>query len=102
MTVYKCLNDNVLIRRFATEEKTTSGFVIPKQAQEKRMRGVVVAVGDGLEFQNGTKRPLKVKEGDEVLFRKFAGVELPEGSIDGSKDWLLVLESDIMMVYEKD
>lgn len=85
----KPLADRVLVESAAAEETTASGIIIPDTAKEKPQRGTVVAVGNGKKDE-----PLTVKEGDEVLYGKYAGTEI---TIDGS-DYLIMRESDIFAI----
>ena len=83
MTV-KPLSDRVLIEPVAAEEVTVGGIIIPDTAKEKPLRGTVKAVG------NGTKdEAMVVKEGDLVLYGKYAGTEL---EVDGVKYLMAILE----------
>ncbi len=91
MTV-KPLSDRVLIEPVAAEEVTVGGIIIPDTAKEKPLRGYVKAVG------NGTKdEAMVVKEGDLVLYGKYAGTEL---EVDGVK-YLMMRQSDILAILEK-
>ncbi len=91
MTV-KPLSDRVLIEPVAAEEVTVGGIIIPDTAKEKPLRGTVKAVG------NGTKdEAMVVKEGDTVLYGKYAGTEL---EVDGVK-YLMMRQSDILAILEK-
>ncbi len=85
----KPLSDRVLVESAAAEETTASGIIIPDTAKEKPQRGKVVAVGTGKKDE-----PLTVKEGDEVLYGKYAGTEI---TIDGN-DYLIMRESDIFAI----
>jgi len=79
------------------EERTSAGgIVIPDTAAEKPIRGKVVAVGPGKVLENGQKRPLDVKVGDQVLFGKYSGTEVKIGN----EEFLVVREDDIMGVFE--
>ena len=63
--------DRVLIEPTAAEEVTMGGIIIPDSAKEKPLKGKVLAVG------NGTKDdPIFLKEGDQVLYGKYAGTEI--------------------------
>lgn len=87
----KPLGDRVLVEASAKEEKTASGIVLPDTAKEKPQEGKVVAVGSGAVNKDGQRIPLEVKEGDRVLFSKYAGTEIKyEG-----KEYLIMKESDI-------
>ncbi|MFW6347127.1 MAG: co-chaperone GroES, partial [Cyclonatronaceae bacterium] len=81
----------VLVKPDVAEEKTQSGIIIPDTAKEKPQRGTIVAVGEG-RYENGSKIEMSVKEGDKVLYGKYAGTEL---SIDGD-DLMIMRESDIL------
>lgn len=85
----KPLADRVVIEASQAEEKTSGGIIIPDTAKEKPQKGVVVAVGPGKKDE-----PLTVKEGDTVLYGKYAGTEI---SIDGN-DYLIMRESDIVAI----
>ncbi|HOP47431.1 MAG TPA: co-chaperone GroES [Desulfobacteraceae bacterium] len=92
----KPLQDRVIVRRMQEEEKTKGGIIIPDTAKEKPIEGVVVAVGDGKLLDNGKKMPLEVKEGDRILFGKYAGTEL---KIEG-EELLIMKEDDIIAIVE--
>jgi chaperonin GroES len=91
------LQDRVLVRRVAEEEKTKGGIIIPDAAKEKPAEGEVIAVGSGRYDEKGTQRPLTVKKGDRILFSKYSGNEI---KIDGV-DHLILREDDILGVLEK-
>jgi chaperonin GroES len=91
MASIKPLADRVLVKPDVAEEKTQSGIIIPDTAKEKPQRGTIVAVGEG-RYENGSKIEMSVKEGDKVLYGKYAGTEL---SIDGD-DLMIMRESDIL------
>jgi len=80
------LQDRILVKRLAGEEKTASGIIIPDNAKEKPMEGEVVAVGAGKTLENGTLSKPDVKAGDKVLFSKYAGTEV---KIDGTEHLIL-------------
>ena len=85
----KPLADRVLIEPAAAEEKTIGGIIIPDTAKEKPLQGKVVATG------NGTKdEEMVVKEGDTVLYGKYAGTEL---EYDGKK-YLVMRQSDMLAI----
>ncbi len=90
------LNDRVLVKRLEEEEKTKGGIIIPDTAKEKPIQGEVIAVGNGKIMENGEVKPLDVKEGDRVLFGKYAGTEV---KIDG-EEYLIMREDDILGIIE--
>ena len=89
----KPLGDRVIIELVEQEETTASGIVLPDSAQEKPQEGKVVAVGSG-SIQNGERIAPEVKEGDQIIYSKFAGTEV---NFEG-KDYLILRESDILAV----
>ena len=85
----KPLADRVLILPTAAEDVTLGGIIIPDTAKEKPLRGTVKAVG------NGTKdEEMVLKEGDQVLYGKYAGTEL---ELDGEK-YLIMRQNDVLAV----
>ena len=90
------LQDRVIVKRVAEEEKSKGGIIIPDTAKEKPQEGKVVAVGKGKVAEDGTVRPLDVKVGDRILFGKYSGTEI---KIDG-EEHLILREDDILGVLE--
>ena len=90
----KPLGERVVIKVLESEEKTKSGIVLPDTAKEKPQMGQVLAVGTGKTLDNGQKVALEVKEGDTVLFAKYAGTEV---KLDG-EEYMVLKESDILAV----
>ncbi len=87
----KPLADRVLINPTPAEEVTVAGIIIPDSAKEKPLKGTVLATGDGTKEEK-----MVVKEGDTVLYGKYAGTEI---EIDGEK-YLIMRQSDILAVVE--
>ncbi len=87
----KPLADRVLIQPTAAEEVTVSGIIIPDSAKEKPLKGTVLAAGKGTKDEE-----MVVKEGDMVLYGKYAGTEV---EIDGEK-YLIMRQSDILAICE--
>lgn len=87
----KPLADRVLINPTPAEEVTVAGIIIPDSAKEKPLKGTVLATGDGTKDEK-----MVVKEGDTVLYGKYAGTEI---EIDGDK-YLIMRQSDILAVVE--
>lgn len=91
----KPLGDRVVVKPIEQEEITAGGIVLPETAKEKPQRGSIVAAGPG-RFEDGKRVELDVKEGDTVLFAKYAGTEI---KIKGEKV-LILRESDILAIIE--
>ncbi len=90
------LNDRILVKRLAEEEKTAGGIIIPDSAKEKPAEGEVVAVGPGKLADNGERTPLQVAAGDKVLFSKYGGTDV---KLDG-EDYLIMREDDVLGIVE--
>ncbi len=91
----KPIGDRILVEVLEEEEKRVGSLYVPDTAKEKPNQGKVIAVGEGV--RNGDEiTPLSVKEGDRVLFGKFAGMEI---EYDG-KAYLILQESDVLAVIE--
>jgi chaperonin GroES len=91
------LQDRLVVKRLAEEEKTKGGIIIPDTAKEKPIEGEVIAVGNGKVADDGKQRPLDVKKGDRVLFGKYSGTEI---KIDGVEH-LILREDEVLGIIEK-
>lgn len=83
----KPLADRVLIEPAPAETKTVGGIIIPDTAKEKPLQGTIVAVGKGTKDEE-----MVLKEGDTVLYGKYAGTEL---EFEGKK-YLIMRQSDVV------
>jgi chaperonin GroES len=90
------LHDRIVVKRLEEEEKTAGGIIIPDTAKEKPQQGKVIAVGKGRIMEDGKVIPLVVKEGDRVLFSKYAGTDI---KIE-SEEHLIMREDDILAIFE--
>src|SRR5574337_299922 len=90
------LQDRVIVKRIAEEEKTKGGIIIPDTAKEKPQEGKVIAVGKGKVNEGGKLIPLDVKVGDRILFGKYSGSEI---KLEG-EEHLIMREEDILGVIE--
>jgi chaperonin GroES len=95
-TKVRPLHDRVIVERTEEQEKTKGGIIIPDTAKEKPIEGKVIAVGAGKVGEDGKRIPLQVKEGDRVLFGKYAGTDI---KIDG-EERLIMREDDIIAIVE--
>ena len=92
----KPLGDRVVLKAEEEEEKTVGGIVLASNAKGKPTTGMVVAVGEGRLLDNGQKVAPSVKEGNKVLFDKYAGNEV---EYNGEK-YLVVHEKDLVAVID--
>ena len=92
---FKPLFDRVVILPKTQNNVTESGIVLPETSQERPQIGLVESIGDGTDFE-GNKCDMKVKVGDEVLFNKYAGVEL---KLEGNT-YIVMRQIDIIGVIK--
>jgi chaperonin GroES len=75
---------------------TKSGIVLPDTAKEKPQEGKILAAGPGRLTDEGTREPMDVKEGDTVLYAKYAGTEF---KVEG-EELLIVSQKDILAIVD--
>src|SRR5439155_1753584 len=84
-TKLKPLGSRVVIKALEREEITKSGIVLPDTAKEKPQEGRVLAVGPGDRHPDtGQRIPVDLKEGDRVLFQKYAATKTNDIAGDGT------------------
>ncbi|NEO25336.1 MAG: co-chaperone GroES [Kamptonema sp. SIO4C4] len=86
------LGDRVFVKISESEEQTSGGIFLPDTAKEKPQVGEVVAVGPGKIDNDGNRVPMEVKQGDQVLYSKYAGTDI---KLNG-EDYVLLSEKDIL------
>lgn len=92
----KPLGDRLIVKPTAKEEVTKSGIVLPDTAKEKPQEGTIVAAGPGRLGEDGKRIEMEVKEGDKVIYAKYAGTEI---KIEGD-EYLILGEKDILAVVK--
>lgn len=91
----KPLEDKIVVEPIIETEKThSSGLIIAGSAEEKPTEGIVIAIGSGATFADGTKMTMDVSVGDKVLYSKYSGTEVKH---DG-KDYVILPYRDIFAV----
>ena len=90
----KPLGDRIVVRALEPQEKTKSGLVLPDTAKEKPQEGKVIAVGTGRLLDDGSVKPLELKNGDRVLYGKYSGTEVSVGG----EDYLILREEDVLAI----
>ncbi|CAL8470320.1 g9862 [Coccomyxa elongata] len=85
--------DRVLIKVQDSADVTAGGVLLPDSAKEKPIAGTVVRVGPGKREKGGSRKQPILKEGDSVLYFKWAGdnMETPSG-----EKYVVVHESDVL------
>ncbi len=95
-TKLRPLGDRVVIKPTPREEMTKSGIVLPDTAKEKPQEGKILAVGPGRILDDGSREAMDVKEGQKVLYAKYAGTEF---KVD-DEELLIVSQKDVLAVVE--
>lgn len=90
------LYDKILVIRDDSKDKTEGGLLIPENAKEKSLTGIVNAVGEGRVSEDGFLTPLRIKEGDKVLFGKYAGTEVVYDDVT----YVLMSEHEVLAVIK--
>ena len=93
-TKFTPLHDRILVRRVEEADTTRGGIIIPDSAKDKPQEGEVISAGKGKISEEGKVRPLDVREGDRILFGKYAGTEI---KIDG-EDFIIMKEDEVLGV----
>lgn len=88
----KPLGSRVVVKALEREEMTKSGLVLPDTAKEKPQEGKVLAVGPGGLDKNGNKVEMTLKEGDRVLFQKYAGTEFKLDDVE----YIVLSQDDVL------
>lgn len=87
------LNNYVLLKEL---EEKQDGVILMTKSLDDQQTALVVSVGPGRVLDNGEQEVIAVKEGDEVLFKKFA---VDVANI-GDEEYLLIRSEDIIAVIE--
>ena len=94
MAKFTPLHDRILVRRVEEADTTRGGIIIPDSAKDKPQEGEVISAGKGRSNDEGKVFPLAVKEGDRILFGKYAGTEI---KLDG-EDFIIMKEDEVLGV----
>lgn len=87
---FKPLGQRVLVERVEESTTTASGIIIPDNAKEKPLRGIVKSISKEVKEED------ILSKGDEVLFAKYSGTEI---NLDG-KEYLVLNVEDILGVLK--
>ncbi|MBF0225658.1 MAG: co-chaperone GroES [Desulfobacterales bacterium] len=90
------MNDRLLVLRLEQDQKSPGGIIIPDTAKEKPQQGKIIAAGPGRMGNDGNRIAMAVKEGDKVLFGKYAGTEIKINGVEH----IFMKEDDILGILE--
>lgn len=90
---YVPVGDRILVIQDEASRMTGGGLYIPDTMQEKPLTGIAVRVGPGI-MVNGQLQPMYTREGDRVIFNRYAGKEL---MLDG-EIYMVIRDPDVNVV----
>lgn len=67
------IRDRLLVKKIEDELKTKSGLQLSDDTKERPTKGIVLAVGEGRQNDDGKLLPMVVKTGDTILYPRYAG-----------------------------
>jgi chaperonin GroES len=85
------LGSRVVVEPSEGDEATASGLFIAQTSKEKPQKGTILAVGPG-DWEDGQRSPMDVKEGDTILFAKYAGTEFKYQG----EEYLILSQKDVL------
>jgi chaperonin GroES len=94
--VIQPLHDKVVVQRLEEKEEVRGGIIIPDTAKEKPQRGKIVSVGQGKRLENGSRAPMTLREGNQVLFTKYGGNDVKIGD----QEYLILSEDEILAIID--
>ncbi len=91
------ISDHLVVKPVPAEEKSAAGIIIPDTVSKERSeRGEVISVGPGRQLDNGSLSRMDVRQGQVVLFKKYAPDEVKINGIE----FLIIRMEDVMGVIE--
>lgn len=91
------INGNVIIEPEKAATQTAGGIILPDMGREAPVKGIVLRVDEGS----------KLKEGDEVIYKKWGGneIELEKKTLgideQGTVKLVIIAEEDIIAVKDE-
>ena len=86
----------ILVKPLKVQKTTSSGIVLPESHEEKPQTGEVLAIGDTLITDYGTKKTAPCDVGDKVIYREWGGKEYKQDNVD----YLILKFEDVMAVIK--
>lgn len=95
------VGDKLLVRPDRPDAISKGGIFIPDNAKEKPLMGTVISAGPGRTSETGVLLPNPVKEGDRILYNRFAGNEIKFGIARDEDPVILMSQDDVMAILER-
>jgi chaperonin GroES len=95
----KPLGNRAVVKLIKKPQTSSSGIIISTTEKEEQSMGEIIAVGTGLGTEENIKE-LGLKDGDKIIFGKYAGEELKEME-EGDVTYKILNGKDIMGIITK-
>jgi chaperonin GroES len=83
------VGERIVVQLKQVDNVSAGGVILPEQAREKPKTGIVISIG--------RLCPEDIREGQEVMFSKYGGIEVEHEG----EEYLVLLPSDILVVFEE-
>jgi len=94
------VNDKIVVKpiKLENEHITESGLILPDSAKDGGLlEGEVIAVGQGMFSTSGTKIPMVVETGDNILYGKHNGGQ--EYKFNG-EEVVIMSQNEVLSILE--
>ncbi len=86
------LGENIVLEALKKNSQSNSSFYIPESEDKQPGRAKVIAVGPGIQLEDGSMSKMHLEVGDEIVFRRYASDEFEVG---GAK-YLVIPQKDVL------
>ncbi len=90
------MEDTILVQRVEKEATSAGGILLPSQAQAQKNEATVIAVGPGRTKEDGTRWPMYLEPGDEVILQNYAGTEVKDDGFNR-----LIVNQSSVLAYKR-
>jgi len=90
------LDNRIIVKPVPSETLTASGLILVQNEEEKPMAGTVISIGPGRKNEDGSRSPMQVKEGDRIMFGKYAQQPFQHEG----ETLLAMCEMDVLFIME--
>ena len=94
----KVFGARCIVKKIKKKDELSSGIILQGRSKEPTYHGYVIAVGNGAMLENGTRVPMDIKVGDEVVYTAFSGSPI----VNGGEEYIILNERDILAVLNDD
>lgn len=90
--------DRIIVKKKDRIEKTEGGIYLPVNEKGKEIvsEGTVVKAGPGRMTEHGKLIPMRITEGQRVLFSSFAGVDIAINDVN----YTVLRDEDVLVIMD--